>query len=152
MIADPTPGRVPPRALAAGVLLALALGSGLVGAAIDRLIVRAKVSAAIIGDTAFHPLSSALRSPPDADRRQYRAELTEQLKLTAAQELLIDSIMAHRSGQFRALREEIRPRVEELVGAFRGDIEQVLTPDQRSRFRSLEGQPIGPSAPDGGNP
>lgn len=132
---------VPPRVLAAGVLVTLALASGLVGAAIDRVLLRERVSAAVVGDTSFHPLSSALRSPTDADRRRISLALTQQLGLTPSQETLIDSIMMSRADEFRALREEIRPRVEQLVGAVRGDVERVLTPDQRDKYRRLNGEP-----------
>jgi Spy/CpxP family protein refolding chaperone len=43
-----------------------------------------------------------------------------------------------RAGEFSALREEIRPRVERLVSDVRSDMEQVLTPPQRERFRRLQ--------------
>jgi Spy/CpxP family protein refolding chaperone len=46
--------------------------------------------------------------------------------------------MMHRAGEFSALREEIRPRVERLVSDVRSDMEQVLTPEQRERFRRLQ--------------
>jgi len=46
--------------------------------------------------------------------------------------------MTQRAGEFSALREEIRPRVERLVADVRRDLEQVLTPDQRERFRRLQ--------------
>lgn len=149
MTTEPSTRRLPPRALAAGVLATLAVASGLVGAAIDRLVVRARVSAAIVGDTSFHPLSSALRSPTDADRKQVMDELTRQLSLTPLQVAHIDSIMTSRAGEFRNLREEIRPRVEQLVGAVHADIEQVLTPPQRDQYRRLHGEPSLPPTPPG---
>jgi len=152
-IAPPPPTRNFPSAtqqrshsqrLAAVVLLFVALGSGVAGAALDRLYVRMREPRAVLRDTSFHPLSQALRSPTDADRRQIRAELKRELDLTPAQDSSIHLIVTQRSGEFNALREEMRPRVERLVHDLRAEIEQVLTPDQRTRFRSF--QEKGPEA------
>jgi hypothetical protein len=123
------------RWLAALTLVAVALASVLTGAAVDRAYMRR--SARIVGDTAFHPLSSALRTPSDADRRQIRAELSTALDLTPEQERVIDSIMTSRSSQFEDLRASIRPRVESLLNNMRRDVETMLTEDQREKYRKL---------------
>src|SRR5437763_50710 len=102
-VAAPSRGR----AVAVLTLIIVALGSALGGAAIDRAYVHK--AARFVGDTSFHPLSSALRNPSDADRRQIRAEMSAALDLTPPQEHLIDSIMSARSGQFEELRGTIRP-------------------------------------------
>ncbi len=44
------------------------------------------------------------------------------------QDSAIDSVMTTRAGEFNALREEIRPRVDLLVTTVRADIEKTLTP------------------------
>ena len=92
----------------------------------------------MFADTGFHPLSSVLRSPTPEERRRLRGQLSRELALTAAQDSAIDAIMMERAGEFSALREEIRPRVERLVADVRSDMEQVLTPEQRQRFRRLQ--------------
>ncbi|MDE3128160.1 MAG: hypothetical protein KGL38_09135 [Gemmatimonadota bacterium] len=130
--------RMPPRWVAVGVLCVVALASGLAGAAVDRLVFRSHAAPMAFPDTAFHPIESILRSPTAADRRAIRAELTRQLHLTPAQADTIDSIMNRRSGEFRALREEMRPRVQQLVDDVHASIERVLTPDQRAQFRRLQ--------------
>ena len=135
--------RLPPRFLAVVVLCALALGSGLAGAAIDRMMHHQAVASSIassiaLPDTAYHPIESILRSPTEADRRAIRAKLTEELQLTPQQADTIDSIMNQRSGEFRALRDQMRPRVEQLVDAVHASIERVLTPEQRDQFRKLQ--------------
>lgn len=130
--------RLPQRGLAVLVLCALALGSGLAGAAIDRVLVGDHAATVAFPDTAFHPIESILRSPTAAERRAIRAELTRQLHLTPAQADTIDSIMNRRSGEFRALRESIRPRVQQLVDTVHASIEQVLTPTQRAQFRRMQ--------------
>lgn len=126
------------RPLAVLVISALMLGSALAGAAVDRYFVRRSTRPPILGDTTFHPLSSSLRSPTPAERRAIREELSRQLALTPAQDSAVDAIMIERSGEFRALRDEIRPRVDRLVADVRRDLEQVLTPTQRARFRQLQ--------------
>ena len=126
----------PPRALAALLLVIVALAGAAAGAVVDRLVVRR--TGATLTDTSFHPLSQTLRAPTDADRRHLREQLSHELGLSAAQDSTIDSIMRHRAGEFNALRDEMRPRVERLVQDVRVDIEQVLTPEQRVRFRAMQ--------------
>jgi hypothetical protein len=132
-------GRIRPRVLAALVLLAVIVGAGLAGAAVDRLLLRANERAATVPDTGFHPLSSVLRSPTDVQRRAARAQLARQLGLSAEQIPVIDSILDARAVDFSALREDIRPRVEALTLAVRADVEHVLTEAQRVTYRALVG-------------
>src|SRR3954452_7411509 len=94
------------RTVAMLTLLVVVIGSGLGGAALDRAYLHKATR--IVGDTTFHPLSSALRAPSDADRKQIRAEMSAALDLTPDQAHLIDSIMSARSGQFEELRGSIR--------------------------------------------
>jgi len=128
--------KVPARSLAVIVIVAIIVASVVAGVAIDRVLLRS--SPTMIGDTGFHPLSSALRSPTPEERRRLRRELAKELSLTPAQDSAFDTIMMQRAGEFSALREEIRPRVERLVSDVRSDMEQVLTPAQRERFRRLQ--------------
>jgi hypothetical protein len=123
------------RALVA--LAALVVASGIAGAAIDRVVVRS-ARTDVLFDTSYHPLSSVLRSPTDADRQQYREQLRRALTLTPAQDSAIDRVMLARTGEFSALRDEIRPRVDDLVTDVRADIEKVLTDRQRDEFRRLQ--------------
>ena len=116
---------------------AFIVASVIAGVAIDRVLLRAPSAPTLLADTGFHPLSSALRSPTPEERRRLRKEMARELKLTPAQDSAFDAIMMQRAGEFSALREEIRPRVERLVSDVRSDMEQVLTPAQRERFRRL---------------
>jgi len=129
---------LPARALAVIVISAIILASVVAGVAIDRVLLRAPAAPTMLADTGFHPLSSALRSPTPEERRRLRNELARELSLTPAQDSAFDAIMMQRAGEFSALREEIRPRVERLVSDVRSDMEQVLTPAQRERFRRLQ--------------
>jgi Spy/CpxP family protein refolding chaperone len=129
---------VPARAVAVVVIIAIIGASVVAGVAIDRVLLGRRSAPAMFPDTGFHPLSSALRSPTPEERRRLRAELSHELALTPAQDSAIDAIMMQRAGEFSALRDEIRPRVERLVSDVRSDMEQVLTPSQRERFRRLQ--------------
>jgi len=129
---------MPARSLAVVVMAALVLAGIVAGVAIDRVLLTAARTAAVFPDTGFHPLSSALRSPTPEERRRLRAELSRQLALTPSQDSAFEAIMMQRAGEFSALREEIRPRVERLVSDVRSDMEQVLTPAQREQFRRLQ--------------
>ena len=124
------------KTLAIATLVVIAAGAGLAGAAVDRAYVHRTMR--FVGDTSFHPISSALRTPSAADRQRYRWELSGALSLTAEQSRAVDSILDHRAGQFEALRNDIRPRVDSLVTAVRRDIDAVLTPEQRERYRALQ--------------
>jgi Spy/CpxP family protein refolding chaperone len=126
--------------LAAIVIGAIVVASVFAGVAFDRVLLHrsAATSLSMFPDTGFHPLSSVLRSPTPEERRRLRSQLATELSLTPAQDSAFDAIMMHRAGEFSALREEIRPRVERLVSDVRSDMEQVLTPEQRERFRRLQ--------------
>jgi Spy/CpxP family protein refolding chaperone len=129
---------MPARSLAVVVIGAIVVASVVAGVAIDRVLLRSPSAQTMFGDTSFHPLSSAIRSPTPEERRRLRAELSHELSLTPAQDSAFEAIMMQRAGEFSALREEIRPRVERLVSDVRSDMEQVLTPGQRERFRRLQ--------------
>lgn len=126
------------RSLAIVVIVAIVAASVVAGVAIDRVVLRQPTGTTMFADTGFHPLSSALRTPTPEERRRLRLELTRELSLTPAQDSAFDAIMMQRAGEFSALREEIRPRVDRLVSDVRSDMEQVLTPPQRERFRRLQ--------------
>ena len=130
--------QLPARFLAVVVMAAILIAGVVAGVAIDRLLLASRAPTAVFPDTGFHPLSSALRSPTPEERRRLRAELTRQLKLTPSQDSAFEAIMMQRAGEFSALREEIRPRVERLVSDVRSDMEQVLTPTQREQFRRMQ--------------
>jgi hypothetical protein len=130
--------------MAIAVMCALALASGTAGVAIDRMVLRTKVSKLILPDTGYHPLTSIIRSPTVGDRRRVRTQLADELGLTPTQVTTVDSILDAHVPQFDSLREEIRPRVEHLSASVRADVERVLTPAQRESYRRLLGQGADP--------
>ncbi len=67
------PVRGSTRTRAVILLAALMLASAGAGAVLDRFLVSQRPP--VLRDNRFHPLSSLLRSPTDAERRQLRSEL-----------------------------------------------------------------------------
>ena len=139
----PVPGRN--RTRAALLLTFIVLASGVVGAAVDRLLLLPRVTASAATAASaqantrnFPSLTSALRSPTVEERRTRRRELSHELGLSAGQERALNEIMDRKSGEFDRLRNEMRPRVELLVSQVRSEIDQVLTPAQQERFHQLQ--------------
>ena len=132
--------RLPPRSLAVIVLAMVGLSSAVAGAAADRMMLRSRGFTLTQPDTGYHPLSSLLRSPTDEERHAMRARLANQLTLSTSQAATVDSILNAHTAEFRQLREEIRPRVEQLTHSVRADVERVLTPEQRILYRRLLGE------------
>jgi hypothetical protein len=131
--------RLPPRSVAVVAIVAVAVAGGFAGAALDRLVLRSRGFALVLPDTGYHQLSSILRAPTDDERKILRRRLADELGLTGAQSTRVDSVLDSHASDFRQLREEIRPRVERLTGSVRADVERVLTPSQRVRYRQLLG-------------
>jgi Spy/CpxP family protein refolding chaperone len=81
--------------------------------------------------------------------------LTDQLGLTAAQRVLVDSIVTRRMAERRDLMAPIRERMRQLLDSTRADVEAVLTPEQRAKLDKLRargddrrgGGPPPPAAP-----
>jgi len=134
------------RSTAVLVLAALAIASAAVGAAVDRAFVQ-RHPTIVVTDTSFHPLSAALRDPTPQQRRALAANLAAELDLTPAQEDSVTAIMDRRAGDYQSLRNTIRPLVEQLAASTRTDIERVLTPDQRVRYRAIQQQKALPATP-----
>jgi hypothetical protein len=134
------------RSTAVLVLVALAIASAAVGAAVDRALVQ-RHPTVVITDTAYHPLSAALRDPTPQQRRALAANLAAELDLTPAQEDSVGAIIERRAGDYQQLRNTIRPLVEQLATSTRSDIERVLTPDQRVRYRAIQQRKAQPATP-----
>ncbi len=127
-------GAFSPRAVAAGVgCVALSAGI-LVGIGLDRAVFRPPPGP---GFGAF-----MLRNGPNADsaRMHMRAEFARQLHLTPDQQARIDTIMQRRTAVLDSIRKETMPQIRALIGATQAQIDSVLTPDQRDKFRSLRQQ------------
>jgi hypothetical protein len=120
-----------PRLLAVVALLLAAVGGFAVGVAFDRTTWESRRLGFLARGTAFRP-------PPD---RHPRTELLDRLDaaldLSGDQRVRVDSVLARRESEMRALRDQVRPRFDSIAGRTRGDLLMILTPDQRRRFDAL---------------
>lgn len=93
-----------------------------------------------VGFFARGPLLFGPRGPGMEDRM--RARLTnrfaDELNLTPDQRVQVDRILEQNGQKMRALRREvIRPRFAAIADSTRLEIERVLTPDQKVKFRAF---------------
>ncbi len=71
----------------------------------------------------------------DQLRRQQKVELlTRELKLTPAQAQQFDGIIAEIQAQFKAIRKQAEPQLDEARQKGRERLRAVLTPEQRPKF------------------
>jgi Spy/CpxP family protein refolding chaperone len=120
-----------PRTMAAVVVGVTLLAGILVGIGLDRAVLRPPRFGPRFGQR-WHGANA------DSARQQMRAEFSRQLHLTPDQAARIDTIMQRRMEVLDSIRKETGPQIRALVGATRAQIDSVLTPEQRDRFRSLQ--------------
>jgi hypothetical protein len=123
--------RLRPRLLAVLALLLAAVGGVAAGVALDRSMSRSRHLGFLARGTAFRP-------PPN---RHPRSELLDRLDasldLSGEQRVRVDSVLARREAEMRALRNQVRPRFDSIAGRARTELLQILTPEQRARFEEL---------------
>ena len=123
--------RVRPRLLAVLALLLAAVGGFAMGIAFDRATWESRRLGFLARGTAFRP-------PPN---RHPRSELLDRLdaklNLTGDQRIRVDSVLARRESDMRALRDQVRPRFDSIAGRTRADLVRLLTPEQRARLEAL---------------
>lgn len=69
--------------------------------------------------------------------RMYVWSLDKKLDLTAPQRQRIEAILATHDGERDAISAPVEPRLKELRALIRGEIREVLTPEQRGEFDEL---------------
>lgn len=126
-------GAFSPRAMAAVVVAVTLIAGILVGIGLDRALFRPSHG------PRFGPFATG-RDGPNADstRLHMRADFARQLHLTPDQQARIDTIMQRRMAVLDSIRKETGPQIRALIGATRAQIDSVLTPEQRDKFRSLQ--------------
>lgn len=123
--------RVRPRLLAVLALLLAAVGGVAAGVALDRSMSQSRHLGFLARGTAFRPPSN--RHP----RSELLDRLDASLDLSGEQRVRVDSVLARREAEMRALRDQVRPRFDSIAGRTRTDLLQILTPAQRARFEEL---------------
>lgn len=75
----------------------------------------------------------------DRDDREHTVieRFSEELELTDAQQVRIDTILAGVRDRMHEMWSEVRPRYRAVVDSARGRIEEVLTEEQAERYREL---------------
>jgi len=114
------------------VIVAVAIGSALAGAAVDHAIV-------LRNPRRFRPLSFDATSDAARSRRTDMLQrLTEELTLRPDQRAAIDSIMRRTDSVLRDVRLEVQPRVQHALDDSRHQIESHLDSSQRASFRARQ--------------
>ena len=116
------------RARAAVVITAIAIGSAIAGAGIDRW---------AVAHAPRHPRAPMSTLSPEAAARR-RAEMlermTKDLGLSTMQRAGIDSIMQRTDSALRVVRGEMQPRLRQIFDGSRAEIAARLDSAQRVKF------------------
>ena len=114
------------------VIVAVAVGSALAGAAVDHAIV-------LRNPRRFRPLSLDASAEAARSRRTDMLQrLTEELTLRPEQRAAIDSIMRHTDSLLVDVRLEMQPRVQRVLDESRHAIESRLDSTQRATFATRQ--------------
>ena len=74
----------------------------------------------------------------DQVKRQQRvAELTRDLSLTTDQQQHLDSILTSMQAEFKSIRKQVDPQLDDARQRGRAQIRAILTPDQMPRFEEF---------------
>lgn len=118
------------RLLAGIVILLVGLAGVAIGAALDRAVEHRRMMAIVVG-------GRVPKGPPPEARRWVLSRLQRELDLSPSQREQVDSVLARREADVRALMIEMRPRFEAISDRTRRDIQAALSPDQQKRFTEL---------------
>jgi hypothetical protein len=121
-----------PRLRAGLVIAAVAVASGIAGAAIERTIVEHR------GPRGGRGGGGDRRAPSEQVEQRRREDaldrLTTDLSLTPAQRASLDSIFRRTDSSLRAIRRDMQPRIQQVFERSRADIDARLDSAQRAKF------------------
>lgn len=134
--------KVGPRTLAGLVVVLTFVVGGLAGAVMDRSMARAsaEVAPSPAGRRGAPPGSPQDRAGREQHRERFVQQMTRELNLTPAQVAKIDTITRTREQRMNAFWDEVRPRIHAMLDDTRKEIDQVLTPEQRSKLQEIRRQ------------
>ena len=118
----------PSRARAALVIAAIAIGSAIAGAGIDRWVVAHSPRRPRTPTSALSPEAAARR------RAEMLERMTKDLGLSTVQRAGIDSIMQRTDSALRVVRGEMQPRLRQIFDGSRAEISARLDSAQRVKF------------------
>jgi Spy/CpxP family protein refolding chaperone len=124
--------RISPRAAAVVALVIVGALGGILGFALDRT---------VMSPCSERHKHSGERSPywsrgGDDLRRRWN-EISKSLNLTAEQSTRIDTVLSEQSRELDLAREQVEPRMKEIMRVTRARIDSVLTPDQKAQLEKL---------------
>jgi len=124
---------IPPRGrlLAALVLFLVAVAGGMAAVVLDRFVLRPPHG------PPFHEFGRGPGGRPPERERAARDRFAKELGLTAAQRVRIDSLMDRQLKEIRAVRQQVQPRLDSIVGETRREIDAILTPEQRKKAEEM---------------
>jgi Spy/CpxP family protein refolding chaperone len=121
------------RARAALIIAAIAIGSAMAGAGIDRWLMSRGPRHG--GGRGGGPMSAGASPAAAAKRRgEMLDRMSRDLNLTPAQRVGIDSIMQRTDSALRAVRAEAQPRLTRIFESSRAEISARLDSAQRVKF------------------
>ncbi len=123
-------------------VVAIALAGALAGVAIDRAL-HARAMGGGRGDRFGGPRMGGPfggGAPSDSMRKRMRERMKQELDLTPAQAVQVDSLMSMQEPKFRALRERMEPAMDSLVTETRAQMDRILTPAQREKAKAMRGR------------
>lgn len=81
--------------------------------------------------------AQATQLSDQAKRHQRVVELTEQLHLTSAQAQQLDTIISGMQVEFKAIRKQVDPQIEDARQRGRNQVRAILTPEQKPGFEEF---------------
>src|SRR5262249_34657143 len=73
----------------------------------------------------------------EAKRHQRVGQLTEQLHLSNAQAQQLDSVIAGMQSEFKSIRKQVDPQIDDARQRGRNQIRAILTPEQKPGFEEF---------------
>ena len=139
MTAGASSGRPRGPWIAALVVLLALLAGGVAGVALDRLV--------LLPGRAWRPDGEhgpGRRPPRD---REFRTRFAREVGLTPEQRQRVDSIMERQWRELRAVRRQVQPQLDSIIGSTRRALDSVLTPEQRKKAEQIRRRHPRPPGP-----
>ena len=126
----PVPSPATSRRTAGLIMLLIALGGGLAGVALDRLVL-------LPWHFRDRPFGPDGRGGPMGMEHRARDRFAHELGLSDSQRVRIDSLMERQMRELREVRGEVQPRLDSILTQTRRSIDSILTPAQREKAQAL---------------
>ena len=89
----------------------------------------------MLGFSADRVLNPATCKQPN--RKEKREHFHNQLELTAAQRVMVDSLLDRKIAQIAAVMTPVQPQLDAISDSTRLQIAKLLTPEQRAKFERM---------------